>query len=61
MISGSEDPATPPELGREVAAGIPGAEFVELQGAAHLGNYERPHEVNRLIRRHLLDEDKTFR
>ncbi|MBS1891609.1 MAG: 3-oxoadipate enol-lactonase, partial [Actinobacteria bacterium] len=45
VVSGAEDVATPPATGRELAAGIPGAEFVELEGAAHLGNLERPEAV----------------
>lgn len=51
VISGAEDPATPPELGRALAAGIAGAEFVVLPGAAHLGNVERPDEFTELIRK----------
>jgi 3-oxoadipate enol-lactonase len=56
VISGSEDPACPPEIGRTLAAGIPGAEFIELEGAAHLGNLERPDAVTDLIRSHLRKE-----
>jgi 3-oxoadipate enol-lactonase len=57
VISGAEDPACPPEVGRALAAGIPGAEFVEIEGAAHLGNLERPEAVIDLIRTHLSTED----
>jgi 3-oxoadipate enol-lactonase len=39
VISGRHDPATPPELGRALAAGIAGARHVELE-AAHLSNVE---------------------
>jgi 3-oxoadipate enol-lactonase/4-carboxymuconolactone decarboxylase len=53
VISGSEDPACPPDVGRALAAGIPGAEFVELEGVAHLGNLERPAAVTALLRTHL--------
>jgi len=49
VIAGAEDPATPPEHGRRIAAGIRGAEFAEVPAAAHLGNYERPQEFNELI------------
>jgi 3-oxoadipate enol-lactonase len=56
VISGAEDVATPPAMGRALADGIPGAEFVELAGAAHLGNVERPDAVTDLIRSHLLKE-----
>jgi 3-oxoadipate enol-lactonase len=53
VISGTDDPATPPEHGRRLAAGIAGAEFAEISGAAHIGNLERPDAVTELIRKHL--------
>jgi pimeloyl-ACP methyl ester carboxylesterase len=53
VVSGSEDPATPPENGRLIAAGISGARFVELAGAAHLGNVERATQFNELLLEHL--------
>jgi 3-oxoadipate enol-lactonase len=56
VVSGAEDVATPPATGRALADGIPGAEFVELPGAAHLGNVERPDAVTDLIRSHLSKE-----
>jgi 3-oxoadipate enol-lactonase len=58
VISGSEDPACPPDVGRALAAGIPGAEFVELEGVAHLGSVERPDAVTDLIRDRLLKETR---
>jgi 3-oxoadipate enol-lactonase len=45
VVSGSEDPATPPAEGRAIAAGIPGARYVELP-AAHLSNLEAPEAFN---------------
>jgi 3-oxoadipate enol-lactonase len=56
VVSGSEDPACPPDTGRALAAGIPGAEFVEVEGVAHLGSVERPEAVTDLIRTHLPEE-----
>jgi 3-oxoadipate enol-lactonase len=56
VVSGAEDPACPPDVGRALAAGIPAAEFVELEAAAHLGNLERPDAVTALIRAHLAKE-----
>lgn len=56
VISGTEDVACPPDIGRALAAGIPGAEFVELEGVAHLGNLQRPEAVTDLIRTHLNKE-----
>ncbi|HKY94787.1 MAG TPA: 3-oxoadipate enol-lactonase, partial [Kiloniellales bacterium] len=39
VINGSADPATPPALGNEIAAGVKGARAVTLQ-AAHISNIE---------------------
>jgi 3-oxoadipate enol-lactonase len=58
VISGSEDPACPPDIGRALAAGIPGTEFVEVEGVAHLGSVERPDAVTDLIRTHLAKETR---
>lgn len=40
VISGTHDGSTPPEKGREIAAAIPQARYVELD-AAHLSNIEQ--------------------
>jgi 3-oxoadipate enol-lactonase len=53
VVAGEDDPATPPELGREIADGLPGARFELLPGARHLANVERAEEVNRLLLEHL--------
>ena len=57
VISGSDDPATPPDHGRQIADAIPGARFELVEGARHLANLERPELVTRLILEHL-DPDK---
>jgi 3-oxoadipate enol-lactonase len=54
VIAGAEDPATPPEHARDIAALIPRSRVVVLDGAAHLANMERPVEFNDLLRAHLL-------
>jgi pimeloyl-ACP methyl ester carboxylesterase len=54
VIAGAEDPATPPEHGRNIAALIPHSRVVVLDDAAHLANVERPVEFNDLLRAHLL-------
>ena len=41
VITGSFDPSTPSELGREIAANIPGAHCIELQ-LAHMPQLEQP-------------------
>jgi 3-oxoadipate enol-lactonase len=42
VVVGSEDAATPPSLGKEVAARITGARFVELPGVAHAPQLQAP-------------------
>ena len=41
VVAGSNDLATPPELGRAIADRIPGARFREI-AAAHISNVEQP-------------------
>jgi 3-oxoadipate enol-lactonase len=54
VIAGGEDPATPPDHARDIAALVPRSRVVVLDGAAHLANVERPVEFNDLLRAHLL-------
>jgi 3-oxoadipate enol-lactonase len=49
VVAGADDPATPPEHGAAIAAGIAGARFVVLADAAHLATYQQADEANRLI------------
>ena len=49
VLVGSEDTVTPPEVARALAAAIPGARYLELEGAAHLSNLEKPREFSRAI------------
>jgi 3-oxoadipate enol-lactonase len=53
VIAGRQDPATPPEHGERIAAGIPGARL-ELVDAAHLATVEQPEAMTDLIAGHLL-------
>lgn len=48
VIIGKDDPATPPEAGKAIAAAIPGARLVELD-AAHLSNIEAADEFNKAV------------
>jgi 3-oxoadipate enol-lactonase len=57
VISGHDDPATPPPHGRLIADSIPGARFVELAEAAHLANVEQPSDVTKLLLDHLGGKD----
>jgi pimeloyl-ACP methyl ester carboxylesterase len=54
VISGRDDPATPPEHGRLIASGIASARFEVVPDAAHLANIQQPDVVGELIERHLL-------
>jgi 3-oxoadipate enol-lactonase len=53
VVSGAEDPATPPDDGRVLADGIPGARFEVVPDAAHLASYQRPEIVTGLLAEHV--------
>jgi 3-oxoadipate enol-lactonase len=53
VISGAEDPATPPDHGKALADGIPGARFEVVPDAAHLASYQRPEIVTALLAEHV--------
>jgi 3-oxoadipate enol-lactonase len=53
VISGADDPATPPEHQRQIAAAIPGARLETVAPAAHLAAVEQAAAVNDLILEHL--------
>jgi len=46
VLVGDSDIATPPELNKEIAAGIPGAKFVTVPDSGHLTTLEQPEAVN---------------
>lgn len=49
VIAGAEDVGTPPAMGREIAAAIPGARFESIAAASHLCNVEQAETFNRLL------------
>lgn len=53
-IAGEQDPATPPEHLRAIAAAVPRARLAVVPEAAHLANDEQPDAVNALLVEHLL-------
>ena len=55
-VAGAHDAATPPALLREIADGVKDGRLVVLDDASHLAPAERPADVARLIRRHVLGE-----
>jgi 3-oxoadipate enol-lactonase len=53
VVSGADDPSTPPEQQRLIADAIPQASHETVGPAAHLAAVEQPEAVNRLILGHL--------
>jgi 3-oxoadipate enol-lactonase len=53
VIAGADDPATPPEHGAEIAAGIDGARLEVIPDAAHLTAVSSPVAVTDALRAHL--------
>lgn len=53
VVTGADDPASPPEHGRAIAAAVTGARYVTLPGAAHLANVEQPAALGTLLTDHL--------
>jgi pimeloyl-ACP methyl ester carboxylesterase len=46
VLVGDGDELTPPELSKEIAAGIPGAHLIVVPHCGHLSTVEKPDEVN---------------
>jgi len=46
VLVGADDLATPPELNKEIADGIPGAKLVVVPDCGHLSTLEQPEAVN---------------
>jgi pimeloyl-ACP methyl ester carboxylesterase len=46
VLVGDTDLATPPELNKEIADGIPGAKFTTIADSGHLTTIEQPDAVN---------------
>ncbi len=56
VLAGADDPATPIEHARLIAARIPGAQLQVLERAAHLANVERAEEFTSAVLEHLGQE-----
>lgn len=50
VVVGKDDALTPPAEMERMAGAMPQARFVELEGAGHLSNLERPDAFNREVR-----------
>jgi 3-oxoadipate enol-lactonase len=55
VLVGSADPVTPPALSKDLAELIDGARYVELPGASHLANLDRPDLFNREVERFITE------
>jgi 3-oxoadipate enol-lactonase len=49
VICGGDDPLTPPQENRKLAALVPHAKYEEISGARHLSNVENPAAFNRTM------------
>jgi 3-oxoadipate enol-lactonase len=49
VIAGEEDTVYPPEIAREMARRIPGAELTMFERTGHLANLEQPERFNRVV------------
>ena len=58
VIAGEEDTVYPPELAREMARRIPGAELLMLEGTGHLANLEQPERFNTAVQNFLIKQEK---
>lgn len=56
LATGSEDKVNPPEIGRAIAAAIPGCQFVELPGVGHLPKLEDPERTVALLKKHIAEK-----
>ncbi len=61
IIGGDEDTVYPPELAREMARRIPGAQLVMMEGAGHLVNLEQPERFDAAVLPFLLRNQKELR
>ncbi|WP_406089379.1 alpha/beta fold hydrolase [Streptomyces sp. NBC_01013] len=59
VVAGRDDPATPVTHARELADSIPGSTLVELPGASHLANLERPAPVTSALLSHFATATAT--
>jgi 3-oxoadipate enol-lactonase len=59
VMAGEEDTVYPPELAREMARRIPGAQLVMFEGTGHLANLEQPERFNKALLDFLLQQEKN--
>jgi hypothetical protein len=52
VVAGAHDPIAPPALGRQIAAVLPGARYVEMADASHGAPIQHPERINELLMDH---------
>jgi pimeloyl-ACP methyl ester carboxylesterase len=52
VVSAQHDGIAPPRVGREMAAAIPGARFVEIPDASHAAEIQHAARINALLAEH---------
>ena len=57
-VGGAHDSATPPELIRDIADGVPDGRAVIIEDAAHLAPAEQPEHIADLIREHITNAQR---
>ena len=57
VVSAFHDRIARPELGRALAAGVPGARYMEIENASHGVPIERPEQINNLLLEHFARAD----
>jgi len=60
VISAEKDPIAPPSSGRLIAAGIPGARFIEIAGASHSFPILEPERCGALTLEHLAAAERSW-
>ncbi|MBK7645017.1 MAG: alpha/beta fold hydrolase [Planctomycetes bacterium] len=60
VVAAAHDVITPPPIGRDLAAAIPGARYVELADAGHGAPITHPAEINALLREHFAAAANTI-
>jgi 3-oxoadipate enol-lactonase len=53
VIAGSDDPTTGPDVAKDLAAAITGADVVVIDGVSHIANVAAPDELNAAVLDHL--------
>jgi pimeloyl-ACP methyl ester carboxylesterase len=59
VVSGEKDPIARPWSGRTIAAGIPGARFIEIPGASHAFPVVEAERCGELVLEHLANAERT--